>query len=200
LVSCWRRRRGLFNPVDETGRRDLLTYCNQRADRYRQVRLKRRTFSGLANSTILPSWRFSGNRRAMKISIDIAIGVKAVQQQPLIWHASNKDAKSDVVLVLQRPGVGSQWRLSYPILERNMLLSVDASVSRVYQLLKFLAALHHSKDNLKREIPRKNPVWPHMFSRLVYSVTCTIITDLMKILGWEKTLSVTLLAFWVNSR
>jgi hypothetical protein len=78
--------------------------------------------------------------------------------QPLVWHASNKDAKSDVVLVLQRTGVGSQWRLSYPILERNMLLGVDASVTRVCQLLKFLAALHFSKDNLKREIPRKNPV------------------------------------------
>ncbi len=95
---------------------------------------------------------------AMKISIDIAIGVKVVGH-----------AKSDVVLVPQRPGVGSQqWRLSYPTLERNMLLNADASVSRVYQLLKFLAALHHSGDHLKREIPRKSSLTTYVLKTCLF--------------------------------
>ena len=37
-----------------------------------------------------------------------------------------------------------------------MLLEAGDAVTRVYQLLKFLTALHHSKENLKREIPRKS--------------------------------------------
>lgn len=100
-----------------------------------------------------------------KISIDIAIGVH-VQQQPAIrYYMSNKD----VVLVPQRPGMGSQWRLSYPTLERNMLLKSDASVTRVYQLLKFLAALHHSKDNLRRNIPRKSSLTTYVLKTCLFS-------------------------------
>lgn len=97
---------------------------------------------------------------AMKISIDIAIGVQVV----------GNNANSDVVLVPQRPGsVGSQqWRLSYPTLERDMLLKADASVSRVYQLLKFLAALHHSRDNLKREIPRKSSLTTYVLKTCLF--------------------------------
>ncbi|XP_045028999.1 LOW QUALITY PROTEIN: uncharacterized protein LOC116920127 [Daphnia magna] len=95
---------------------------------------------------------------AVKVSVDVTIAVKAAEQPAMIsngWFVSD-EVEGVVLLVPHRRGVGSQWRLSYPTLERDMLLHAGEQVSRVYQLLKFLAALHHAKDNLKREIPRKS--------------------------------------------
>lgn len=95
---------------------------------------------------------------AVKISVDITIAVRAAEQPAMVsngWFISD-EVKGVVLLVPHRRGVGSQWRLSYPTVERDMLLHAGAEVSRVYQLLKFVAALHHAKDNMKREIPRKS--------------------------------------------
>ena len=50
---------------------------------------------------------------------------------------------------------GSQWRLSYPTLERDTLLQTNETVIRVYQLLKLLVALQHSKEERSVEIRRK---------------------------------------------
>ena len=95
---------------------------------------------------------------AVKVSVDITIAVQAAEQPAMIsngWFVSD-DVQGVNLLVPHRKGVGSQWRLSYPTLERDMLLHAGVEVARVYQLLKFLAALHHARDNLKREIPRKS--------------------------------------------
>jgi hypothetical protein len=94
----------------------------------------------------------------VKVSVDITIAVQAAEQPAMIsngWFVSD-DVQGVNLLVPHRKGVGSQWRLSYPTLERDMLLHAGVEVARVYQLLKFLAALHHARDNLKREIPRKS--------------------------------------------
>ncbi|KAI9558003.1 hypothetical protein GHT06_014756 [Daphnia sinensis] len=104
----------------------------------------------------------------MKISVDLSIGVKIAQQPPVIWFMKN-NSNNDVILVPQRPDAGSQWRLTYPTLERDMLLRADASVGRVYQLLKFLAALHHSKDNIEREIPRKSSLTSYVLKTCLFS-------------------------------
>lgn len=95
---------------------------------------------------------------AVKVSVDITIAVQAAEQPVMItngWFISD-DTEGVVLLVPHRKGIGDQWRLSYPTLERNMILHAGVEVARVYQLLKFLAALHHARDNLKREIPRKS--------------------------------------------
>lgn len=104
----------------------------------------------------------------MKISVDLSLGVKAAQQPPEIWFMKN-NSNNDVILVPQRPDAGSQWRPTYPTLERDMLLTADASVGRVYQLLKFLAALHHNKDNLEREIPRKSNLTSYVLKTCLFS-------------------------------
>lgn len=94
---------------------------------------------------------------AVKMSVDITIAVKALEQPVLVsidWFMSD-ETEATILLVPDRRGYGNQWRLSYPTLERDMLLDAGDVVGRVYQFLKFLAALHHSKENLQREIPRK---------------------------------------------
>ncbi|XP_057380245.2 uncharacterized protein LOC130702585 [Daphnia carinata] len=103
----------------------------------------------------------------MKISVDLSIGVMIVQQPLEIWFMKD-NSNNDVILVPQRPDAGIQWRPTYPTLERDMLLRADASVGRVYQLLKFLAALHHSKDNIEREIPRKSSLTSYVLKTCLF--------------------------------
>ena len=95
---------------------------------------------------------------AVKVSVDITIAVEAIQQPTIIsngWFVSD-DGEGVVLLVPHRKGVGNQWNLSYPKLERNMILAAGNVVATVYQLLKLLAALQHAKHNPKQEIPRKS--------------------------------------------
>lgn len=111
---------------------------------------------------------YAGRSETMRISLDIAIGVKVTQQLPQIWFVKHNSKKDDVVLVPQHPIAGNRWRLSYPTLERDTLLRADASVGRVYQLLKFLAALHHSKNNVMREIPRKSSLTTYVLKTCLF--------------------------------
>ena len=93
----------------------------------------------------------------LRVNMDVTIAVKASQQPTMIslgWFVSDVE-ESIVLLVPSRTGIGSQWRLSYPTLERDMLLNSGDVVARVYQLLKLMVALNHAKGNLSCEIPRK---------------------------------------------
>jgi hypothetical protein len=114
---------------------------------------------------------------AFKASVDITIVVQPTASSCRSANDCDEDAKSnnnsccprnlppwcrmieqanncEFYLVPYRRN-GSQWRLSYPTLERDTLLQANEMVIRVYQLLKLLVALQHSKDERGVEIRRK---------------------------------------------
>ena len=103
---------------------------------------------------------YRGNKPpAFTASVDITIIVQP-SSSPCLTNRSNLPPWCQMIepsidcefyLVPHRRN-GSQWRLSYPTLERDTLLQTNEMVIRVYQLLKLLVALQNSKDERGVEI------------------------------------------------
>lgn len=99
---------------------------------------------------------------AMKASIDLTIAVRtvtALRMSPMDLNCcSFQYLPVEEFLVPNRRGFGGQWQVSYPTLERKMLLQSGHAVKRVYQMLKLLVALESNKAADVGEIPQKSCV------------------------------------------
>lgn len=79
----------------------------------------------------------------LKVSVDITVGVKEQHSQCyLVPHRKVNDGES------------SQWKISYPINEREILKNAGSEVVRCYALVKLLALVSHVKPG-QNFVPRK---------------------------------------------
>ena len=97
---------------------------------------------------------------AFTASVDITIVVQPASSSPCPrslppWCRMIEAANDCEFYLVPYRRNGSQWRLSYPTLERDTLLQSNETVIRVYQLLKLLVALQHSKEERSVKIRRK---------------------------------------------
>jgi hypothetical protein len=99
---------------------------------------------------------------AMKASVDITVAVDFCKEQSNTvtaifpkWCSIPRHVPA--FLVPYRRTAGSHWQITYPTVERDLLLSAGDCVARVYQLLKLLFSLqaHKTKQDRKLDIPRK---------------------------------------------
>lgn len=109
--------------------------------------------------TISFLYRCRSLKTAMKATVDITIVVRTLNALQIdLGCCSFQDLPVEEYLVPNRRGFGGQWQVSYPTLERKMLLQSGNAVKRVYQLLKLLVALESNKDAEMQEIPQKSCV------------------------------------------
>ena len=94
---------------------------------------------------------------AIKASVDITVAVEIVEPTTDVllpaWCCMPRNLPA--FLVPFRRAEGSRWQTSFSTVERDLILKGGDCVAKVYQMLKFLVALHHAKQDRKKEIPRK---------------------------------------------
>lgn len=116
---------------------------------------------GYAETCVTVHFLYRGRHPpAMKASVDISVAVDICIEQssetvtfPKWCHIPSC---VPAFLVPYRRTEGSHWQITYPTVERDLLLRAGDVVARVYQLIKFLFSIQaqKTKQNRKKNIPR----------------------------------------------
>jgi len=129
---------------------------------------------------------------AFPASVDITIAVQPATHRPSScsnlppWCRMIEPSKDCAFYLVPYRRKGSQWRLSYPLLERDTLLQSDEMTIRVYQLLKLLVALED--QSMDDDNPRKVEI-RRKFIPSSYAIKTCLLQYMKSVLGDTSTSS-----------